>query len=106
MPKTPRRLPETLRAFQAKFPRIWSQYRALRDACDQAGPLSPKTRELIKIGIEVAKKRHGGLVAHITRARRTGASKTEIYQALLLAAPLIGIPDVLDAFLVAKRKLG
>ena len=106
MPKTTPRLPETLRAFESRFPRVLAEYRALRDACDGSGPLPPKTRELIKIGIEVAKKRHGGLVAHISRARRAGASSSEIYQAILLAAPLVGIPDVLDAFAVAKRQVG
>ncbi len=106
MSKTPRRVPATLRSFESKFPRVWTSYRALHDACDSIGPLTPKTRELIKIGIEVARKRHGGLVAHITRARRAGASRTEIYQAILLAVPLVGIPDVLDAFAVAKRRLG
>ena len=101
-----RRQPPTLRAFEAKFPRILAEYRALRDACDRSGPLTPKVRELIKIGIEIAKKRHGGLAAHISRAQKAGATKTEIYQAVLLAAPLIGLPDVLDAFLVAKKRLG
>ena len=106
MPKTQRRAPETLRSFASKFPRVWAHYGLLRDACDHSGPLSPKTRELIKIGMEVAKKRHGGLVAHITRAQKAGATKTEIYQAILLATPLVGMPDVLDAFLVAKKRLG
>jgi AhpD family alkylhydroperoxidase len=106
MPKTSRRLPATLRSFESRFPEIWAQYCALRDACDRVGPLAPKTRELVKIGIEVARKRHGGLVAHITRARRAGASKAEIYEAILLAVPLVGMPDVLDAFLVAKKELG
>ena len=101
-----RRLPATLRAFESKFPNPWTRYRALRDACDRAGPLSPKTRELIKIGIEVARKRHGGLVAHIRRARRAGASREEIDHVILLAIPLIGIPDVLDAFRVAKQSRG
>jgi len=104
MPTSSRR-PETLRAFEQQFPRVWAQYRALHEACDRAGPLPAKTRELIKIGIEVARKRHGGLVAHITRARRAGATSKEIYQTILLATPLAGFPDVLDAFTVAKDHL-
>ena len=106
MPRTRRSLPRTIRLFESQFPEIWTQYRALREACDHVGPLTPKTRELIKIGIEVAKKRHGGLVAHISRAQAAGASKAEVYQAILLATPLVGMPDVLDAFLVATQKLG
>jgi AhpD family alkylhydroperoxidase len=106
MPRTPGRAPKTLRAFASKFPKVWSQYVALRDACDRSGPLPAKTRELINIGIEVARKRHGGLVAHISRARNAGATKTEILHAVLLACPLVGLPDVLDAFRVAKKRLG
>ena len=100
------RRPATLRSFESSFPEVFAHYHALRDACDRRGPLSPKTRELIKIGIEVAKKRHGGLVAHMTRAKRAGASKAEIFQAILLAIPLIGLSDVLDAFRVARKHLG
>lgn len=103
MEKKPPRVPGALRAFQSAFPEVWGRYRALRDACDGAGPLPPKTRELIKIGIEVARKRHGGLIAHVVRARKAGASEAEIRHAILLAAPLIGIPDVLDALQHAKR---
>lgn len=105
MPKVSRR-PKTLRSFEARFPEVWTAYQALQRACDRSGPLSPKTRELIKIGVEVSRKRHGGLIAHLVRAARAGASKTEIYQAILVAAPLIGLPDVLDAFLAAKKRLG
>ena len=97
--------PRTLQAFERKFPEIWKRYHALRDGCDRFGPLPPKTRELIKICIEVARKRHGGLVAHITRAKRAGASSKEIYHAMILAAPLVGIPDILDAFVVAQKRV-
>ena len=97
--------PKTLQAFQRQFPEVWRHYQTLRDACDRSGPLPPKVRELIKIGIEVARKRHGGLVAHLTRATRAGASSAEIYHAILLAAPLVGMPDLLDAFVVARKHL-
>jgi len=106
MPTRRSRLPKTLQDFKRTYPSVWKQYQALRDACDQAGPLPLKTRELINIGIEVAKKRHGGLIAHISRAKKAGAPSSEIYQAILLAAPLVGMPDVLDAFRVAKKRLG
>ena len=102
----PSHTPKTLQVFASQFPAVWAEYQALRDACDRSGPLTPKMRELIKIGIEVAKKRHGGLVAHISRAQALGASKDEIYQAILLAIPLVGIPNVLDAYLVARKRLG
>lgn len=106
MTRTIPRLPQTLRLFAARYPGVWTHYRALRDACDRSGPLPASTRELIKIGIEVARKRHGGLIAHINRARKAGASTAEIYQTILLAMPLVGLPEVLDAFRMAKKRLG
>ena len=105
MPARRARIPKTLQEFEAKFPDVWTQYGTLREACDRAGPLPPKTRELIKIGIEVARKRHGGLVAHTTRAKRAGATPKEIYHAILLATPLVGMPDLLDAFVIAQKQL-
>ena len=106
MPPTRRTRPKTLRDFERRFPEIWKRYVRLRDACDRVGPLDVKTRELIKVGIAVARKRHGGLIAHIDRAKTAGASSQEIAQAILLALPLVGLPDVLDAFVAARTRLG
>ena len=105
MPAQRSRMPAPLKAFRAAYPRVWRGYEALRDAGDTSGPLTPKIRELIKIGIEVARRRQGGLIAHIKRARRAGATAQEIHHAIALAIPLIGLPDVLDAFLIAKKHL-
>ena len=98
--------PKVLASFEGDFPEIWKAYGWLRDACDHEGPLDPKTRELIKIGVETTRGGHGGMVAHIHRAERAGASREEILQAILLAGPLAGFPAVLDAYLVAKKHLG
>lgn len=97
--------PEALVDFEKSFPEVWKAYHWLRDACDHEGPLDLRTRELIKIGIETACQRRGGLNAHIHRARKAGATKEEVLQAILLATPLVGMPAVLDAFLVAKKAL-
>ena len=37
---------------------------------------------------------------------RAMCSLKEIYHAILLACPLIGLPEVLDACVVAKKRLG
>lgn len=104
MPKKNNR-PQTLEEFEKTFPKVWKAYQGLRDACDGQGGLDPKTRELIKIGIETASRRRGGLIAHIKRAKDHGATTTEIYQAMLLALPLVGFPLVLDAFVLTKRSI-
>jgi len=97
--------PKTLVDFERDFPDVWQAYEALRDAGDRTGALDAKTRELIKIGIETTRGRKGGLIAHIHRARKAGAAPGEIYQAIILAGSLVGIPPVLDAYLVAKKAL-
>lgn len=101
----PLKKPKTLRDFESHFPKIWKNYLGLRKSCDEFGPLSKKEQELIKIAIEVSQRRHGGLIAHIDRAKEAGATREEIYHAMLLALPLIGMPDMLDAFKNTRRQL-
>ncbi|MCH8269413.1 MAG: carboxymuconolactone decarboxylase family protein [Acidobacteria bacterium] len=96
--------PATLRGFQRKFPEVWKAYEGFREACDDQGPLDTKTRELIKVAISVALGRTGGLVAHLDRCRAAGASKEEICQAILLAAPLAGFPETLAGFRVFQKQ--
>ena len=97
--------PLTLREFERMFPEVWKSYEGLRDACEREGGLDPKTRELIKIGIETSCRRRGGLLAHVHKAKSKGAETKEIFQSILLALPLIGLPLVLDAFLIVKKAL-
>ncbi len=98
-------MPATLDTFKRDYAKVWAAYEQLRDACDQGGPLDGKTRELIKIGISVALEHSGGLVAHISQARKAGARPPEIYQAILLATGLAGFPAVLAAMATAKKYL-
>lgn len=98
-------MPATLDSFKQDFPAVWGAYEQLRNSCDQAGPLDTKTAELIKIGISVALEHGGGLVAHISQAKKAGAQANEIYQAILLATGLAGFPAVLAAVSTAKNYL-
>ncbi|MFQ5882512.1 MAG: carboxymuconolactone decarboxylase family protein [Candidatus Methylomirabilales bacterium] len=100
-----REQPPLLRDFQQKFPLVWEAYVKLREACDQQGPLDARERELIKVGISAALRREGGLIAHIDRARDAGASPEQIYQAVLLATGLTGLPTTLAAFGIARDHL-
>lgn len=106
MAKGRKQQPQLLRDFQQRFPRVWEAYAQLREACDQQGPLSPRELELIKVGISAALRREGGLIAHIDRARQVGASPEQIYQAILSGTGLIGFPNTLAAFGIARDRLG
>ncbi len=97
--------PKTLTQFEKDFPAVWKSFQSFRDACDKAGPLGDRTCELIKVGIETACGRHGGLIAHMHRARKAGASRGEVLQAILQAAPLVGLGPVLEAFQLAQKHL-
>jgi 4-carboxymuconolactone decarboxylase len=98
-------MPATLDTFKTDYAKTWAAYEQLRNACDQAGPLDAKTRELIKIGISVALEHSGGLIAHVSQAKKAGAQPPEIYQAILLATGLAGFPAVLGAMAAAKKYL-
>ncbi len=98
--------PRLIKDFQQKFPQVWEAYVHLRDACDREGPLSDREVELIKVGISAALRREGGLIAHIDRARDEGASPEQIYHAILVATTLIGFPNTLAAFGIARDRLG
>jgi AhpD family alkylhydroperoxidase len=100
-----RQVPPLLRDFQQRFPQVWDAYVHLREACDQQGPLSALERELIKVGISAALRRQGGLIAHIDRARDVGASTEQIYQTILLATGLTGLPTTLAAFSIVRDHL-
>ncbi len=96
---------QTLEQFKAKFPQVWAAYQDLRNVSDNQGPLDKKTVELIKIGISTSLGREGGLIAHISKAKKAGARKDEIYHAILLAAGLAGFPATLASFAVARKNL-
>ena len=98
-------MPTVLNSFQEKFPDTWAAYEQLKNSCDRQGPLDTKTVELVKIGISTAQEHEGGLIAHISQARKAGANEDEIYHAILLATGLAGFPAVLAAFGTAKGYL-
>ena len=98
-------MPKTLDDFKREFPEAWSAYSQLKSVCDQAGPLDTKTVELVKIGISTALKHEGGLVAHVSQAKKAGAQDAEIYHAILVGTGLAGFPAVLAAFATATEHL-
>jgi 4-carboxymuconolactone decarboxylase len=99
-------MPDLLNSFKERYPDAWSAYEQLKAACDRQGPLDAKTVELVKIAVSTAQEHHGGLIAHISQARKAGATEEEIHHAILLTTGLVGIPAVLAAFATAMEYLG
>jgi AhpD family alkylhydroperoxidase len=92
----------TLDEFKTRFPDAWVAYEALRNALDHEGPLDKKTVELIKIGIAAAQEHEGSLIAHISQARKAGATPEEIYQAVLQSTGLAGFSVALHGIRSAR----
>jgi alkylhydroperoxidase/carboxymuconolactone decarboxylase family protein YurZ len=66
----------------------------LTSAIKDKSVLSSKQNELILIGIFTVEKAEKGLITHIERALKLGATKDEIVSTIILAIPVIGISKV------------
>ena len=98
-------MPETLDKFKRQYADVWEAYEELRDMCDKHGPLDTRTVELIKTAVSSAMGHEGGVIAHVSQARRAGASPEEIYQALLCTMAQAGFPATLASITAARKHL-
>lgn len=89
--------PPHYQRFKAQFPAVVEAYENLGKACHWNGPLSPKERELVKIGIAIGAGLESGTRAHTRLALNEGATPEEIRHAALLATTTIGFPAMMRA---------
>ena len=80
-----------------QFPAVVEAYERLGEACQWNGPLDPKTRELVKIGISIGAGLEGATHSHVRRALEAGATPEEIHHAVLLATTTLGFPSMMRA---------
>jgi AhpD family alkylhydroperoxidase len=79
-------------------------YGQLSQANAKTGSLDPKTRELIALAVAVALRCDGCITVHSAEAKKAGATKTEIAEALGISialnagAALVYTTRTLDAF--------
>ncbi len=89
--------------FKKEFPEIHEKHAALGEAVHQkGGPLSEKTRWLIKIAISATGNHKRALETHIHRASAAGVSEEDIKHALLLLIPTAGFPTFMKSYAVLK----
>ncbi len=91
-------LPKAFRRFRRANPAVVKAHEALGETCAKAGPLDPKTRELVKLGMAIGGRLEGAVHSHARRARAPGAGGDEIRHVVALAAPTIGFPTTVAAF--------
>ena len=89
--------------FKKEFPEIHSKHEALgKEIHEKSGPLSEKTRWLIKIAVSAAGNHKRALETHIRKAKAAGISDEEVKHALLLVIPTVGFPSFMKAYAVYK----
>ena len=89
--------------FKNEFPEVHKKHEALgKEVHEKGGPLSEKSRWLIKIAISAASNHKRALETHIQKARATGVDEDEIKHALLLLIPTAGFPVFMKSYAVLK----
>jgi len=91
-------LPKPYLSFRKQHPEVAAAHEALGAACAEAGPLDPKTRELVRLGISIGGRLEGAAHSHARRALEAGASAAEIRHVVALAAPTAGFPTTVAAW--------
>ena len=91
-------IPKRFKDFMQQYPDIAKGYEAMGDAVHKAGPLDAKTRALIKLGISTGARLEGAVHSHVRKALEAGASPDELYHAVILSLPTIGLPSMMAAF--------
>lgn len=76
------------------MPRVMTDYENLRDSALEEGVLPAKIKELIAIGIAIAKQCKDYIVAHVNNALMAGASQEEIWDVCRMAIAMGGGPAV------------
>src|SRR5205807_9724951 len=94
----PNKLPTRYLQFQKRYPKVFQAYDALGAATAEAGPLSDKTRVLVKLALAVGAQMEGAVHSHTRRALEGGCSAEEIYHLVLLGTTTLGFPTTMKAF--------
>ncbi len=84
--------------FSAEFPEISDSYDELAKLCHEEGPLDPKARRLVKLGIAIGRSSEGAVRSHTRRALGEGITEEEIRHAVLLSLTTVGLPAMVAAF--------
>jgi 4-carboxymuconolactone decarboxylase len=94
----PNKLPARYLQFQKRYPKVFQAYDALGAATAEAGPLTDKTRALVKLAIAVGGQMEGAVHSHTRRALEAGCSAEEIYHVVLLGTTTLGFPTMMKTF--------
>lgn len=92
--------------FKRRYPAVVEAYEKLGKTCHWQGPLEPKLRELVKLGISLGAGLEGATRAHVRLGIKAGASPDEIRHAALLATTTLGFPSMMRSMTWIDDELG
>ncbi len=94
---------ENLQYFKENHPDLYKAYENFgRELHEKGGPLNEKSRWLIKIAVSAASQYEYALQTHIEKALKAGCSSGEIEHAILLIAPTVGFPRMMNALMILR----
>ena len=79
------------------FPEAMSALENLGSTIRRVGPIPDKTVDLIQLAAAAAVQSEGSVHSHTRRVLQAGATKEEIYHALLVLVSIVGFPRVAAA---------
>ena len=98
--------PRAYESFKRTYKDIWQAYDRLGSTSHKAGPLSSKTRELVKLGIAIGARMEGAVHSHTRKALEAGASLNEVRHVVILGLPTLGFPSTIAAKTWVEDVLG
>jgi len=90
-------LPKIYEKFSSNFPEVLKDYQQLGKTCRESGPLEKKYQDLANLGIAIGANSRGAVMSQTRKALKSGASKEEIAQVVLLSLTTIGFPHMIAA---------
>jgi AhpD family alkylhydroperoxidase len=80
--------------FQTESPEVAGAFNKLIEAIAKPSALDGKTKQLLYIAMKIVTDDVGAALAHVSYAKKAGASKEEIRETVLLTLTVVGLKGV------------
>jgi alkylhydroperoxidase/carboxymuconolactone decarboxylase family protein YurZ len=100
-----RKIPEHFRNFMRDYPDLGKAYNELGAAALDAGPLTRREAELVKIGIALGGRMESAVKSHCRKAYYAGATKEDIQHAIMVGVTTVGFPTMMAGLKWAESAL-
>jgi len=88
------KFPHQYESIKKRYKDLFRAVGNLGKAVRKAGPIDEKTSHLIQLAAAAAIRSEGAVHSHARRALEAGATKEEVYHAVILLTSTIGFPTV------------